>query len=501
MSRNTRSHGKVDIDTSIYLPHNWFKRRSNANDVTNQASTSNSEQTNLSSGGTTAEIGDNSLAGSILNLELNSSANSTSSKRSLDSQINEAIRKYILEGTISASKTDSNSERKAEFRRKQAENRKQKLKMPDEETSFASNEQIMRTFPETNGQDQDFENYLAIGNMLDEMTDDNEKAALAKLAKLRLRGEALQSVLGKTYQNWEELRKHLEKKFLRVPRYLPAFTELAGMTQNRNESIREFADRMTISIRKVNQAITFNRGDENIPLQKEQIQQIAASTFVTGLRSAMIKLSLVDKKIENFEEVVEAAIGKETVVQRNPGNEHDNYRRRENERNTNNRYDDRNTNNMRYDCDEGNVERDGYEGRIMRDRNSGENQRKHVECFYCGKIGHIARDCYRRLNEIGHAGSGNYNNNDRNDRRNESMNHIDFSYQSQNNKDHIPNYNRRAQNDRPTFNEQRPISYNNRNGDHGSHNNNNGNVRDENIANVGDRSYGAQNNYRRNSGN
>lgn len=178
-------------------------------------------------------------------------------------------------------------------------------------------DQIMETFPETDGNNENLEDFLAIGNMLHKMADENGRNKLPVIAKLRLRGEALQSVLDKEFPSWGDIKKHLEKKFLRVPRYLPAFTELTGMVQVKEESIREFVDRMAVVVRRVNRAIMFNRGDEKIPLNSEHITQIATSIFAAGLRSLVIKIALVDKKLQNFEDAVEAAIGFETVIQKN----------------------------------------------------------------------------------------------------------------------------------------------------------------------------------------
>lgn len=178
-------------------------------------------------------------------------------------------------------------------------------------------DQIMETFPETDGNDANLEDFLAIGNMLHELADEDGRKRLPGIAKLRLRGEALHSVLDKEFPSWRDIKKHLEQKFLRVPRYLPAFTELTGMTQVETESIREFADRIAVVVRRVNRAIMFNRGDEKIPLNSEHITQIATSTFTAGLRSLVIKIALVNKKVPNFEDAVEPAIGVEIVIQRN----------------------------------------------------------------------------------------------------------------------------------------------------------------------------------------
>ena len=226
--------------------------------------------------------------------------------------------------------------------------------------------EIVRILPEFNGKNISINRFIRECKEAETFVNPGDKSFFLKIVKSRVTGDANDYLQFKSFNDLDQLLAELKRVFAPTQSLPQLQTDLARVRQKSQEKVSEYGLRVTRIVQKAQELINENFNPIVARGMIEGTVNTAIECFTLGLESE-IATRMIGKQFSTLEVAISTAITCERYVQQ----------RRElhgigSEENKKRAY-----------C------------HIAGPQREDEPDRKKFNCYRCGEIGHIARNCHR----------------------------------------------------------------------------------------------------------
>lgn len=233
----------------------------------------------------------------------------------------------------------------------------QPIKTAEEMTTFTPY-QMVELVPKC-ASIKDVEQFVTTVDALNTQIDAAARPIFLAIIKAKIIDKAFNAIKGKNLATWAELKKALETGLDERVDMATASNKLTHMKQKPSESLKDYVDRVKDALAILDKAAIREFADESIRSQVLKLNDAnAKNTFEAGMTDIKLKTVVVAAQRESFNASYTFAINQ---AQTNFPEE--------------------------------------------KPADSKAEAKKKIECFYCNKTGHLAKECFSRKNRINRANS------------------------------------------------------------------------------------------------
>lgn len=266
------------------------------------------------------------------------------------------------------------------------------------------------------------DNFITRSNMMHDVLEVDDKLKFFNFILCKLNGEAydVYRFNSATIKNWDDLKKQLNLKFKPIKSVISLKTDLFHCIQERDESVRHFADRVQNLLSVLNNSYIDSLGTKDSVIIIKDNNSTALNTFCRGIKNSYIRTLLLASKYELLSEAILRALEEESYLNLPSTSKNHNKNSISNQPN--------NFSNKDTACQICNkighyanrcfkrFDRSETDNKNVR-RYSNHSSVNHVSsnkpvCKYCNKSGHSIDFCYKRIAVEQKKSNVNKNNND-----------------------------------------------------------------------------------------
>lgn len=172
----------------------------------------------------------------------------------------------------------------------------------------------LKLIPEFRGNRQEFHRFISCCDIIRETLgnpcSENDMTMLVNIIRSRLAGPAYNIAKHKNFNDWSSFKSFLQDQYLENRSIAQLQIDLINCKQNKQESVRSFANRIENLLSDLNDACIASEGDESSSIIINLNTKSAFKAFVEGLFYP-IKLIVKPARYTKLSDAVEAAVEEE----------------------------------------------------------------------------------------------------------------------------------------------------------------------------------------------
>lgn len=173
---------------------------------------------------------------------------------------------------------------------------------------------VIRFIPEFDGEKSKLHKFLNCCDvMASTYTRPEDQQMLLNTIKSKLSSKAYDSVKYKTYNTWNDLKKLLTDQFTDRKTANSINQTLSRVTQNYNEDVRTYANRIEKLYSELIEATVREQGQTTLTFAEQIYKDLALKRFIEGLVPS-IRAIIKPTKFQTLEMAVEAALEEELLL-------------------------------------------------------------------------------------------------------------------------------------------------------------------------------------------